>query len=197
MKLIVGLGNPGKDYSETRHNIGKKIIETVAKRQSLLFSTKKALKSSIATFKTESLALIYAHPETYMNVSGEAVRLLVDYYHIDIEKDLLVIIDDVSIPFGALRLRGKGSSGGHNGLKSIEHHLGTQGYARLRIGIGVDENQVLTPRPQGEQSLERYVLDRFNVDEKKSLIDLIDRSIEACQIWINQPIEAAMSVVNH
>ena len=197
MKLIVGLGNPGKDYSETRHNIGKKIIETVAKRQSLLFSTKKALKSSIATFKTESLALIYAHPETYMNVSGEAVRLLVDYSHIDIEKDLLVIIDEVSIPFGALRLRGKGSSGGHNGLKSIEHHLGTQGYARLRIGIGVDENQVLTPRPQGEQSLERYVLDRFNVDEKKSLIDLIDRSIEACQIWINQPIEAAMSVVNH
>jgi peptidyl-tRNA hydrolase, PTH1 family len=192
VKLIVGLGNPGSGYSETRHNAGRMLVERIAARHSAKFIKKSALKAFFASFEWDGEPAAIAYPETFVNASGEAVGRLVAHLKIVPQKDLLIAVDDVALPFGALRLRGKGSSGGHNGLKSIEAVLGTPDYPRLRLGVGLAKDE-----PVMGPVLKEYVLAPFNSAEKAKIGIFLDQGIEACRLWLTQPITAAMNAVNY
>ena len=196
MKLIVGLGNPGSKYSETRHNAGRLVVDCIARENSLRFSQKTKLKSSVAVWNYSGEEVVLDYPEVFLNTSGESVKALVDHYSIAPEKDLLVIVDEVALPFGALRLRAKGSAGGHNGLKSVEASIGSTQYARLRAGIGLEESEN-TGRPQGTIPLEEFVLMRFSSKELKALPEFLAQAAQACCYWLTRPITIAMNVVNH
>lgn len=183
--LIVGLGNPGKTYDNTRHNIGFEIVDAIAKQAELKFSKAKAFKAEVAKGEKKQGTIYLLKPQTYMNLSGEAVSLFVSYHQIPLEQ-ILVITDDFALPFGELRLKPKGSSGGHNGLKDIELRLQTQEYPRLRIGIG----------DPGLLSWPDYVLEKFTPEEKKTLPDVLERAVEAVELWLDGGIDAAMRRVN-
>ena len=196
MKLIVGLGNPGEGYARTRHNIGRRLMEFIAREESLKLVSKKSQKSAIATVSWSGEPVHLAHPLTYMNLSGEAVGALVKYWKIAAVKDLLVVVDDVALPFGKFRLRGEGSSGGHNGLASIEEHLGSRGYPRLRIGIGTWENMSAAKSSGPDEPLRDYVLSAFSASEEKKMEGLLDKGAEACRAWALEPLAKAMNRVN-
>ena len=163
MKLIVGLGNPGKKYENTKHNIGFICLDKYASDNSLKFKMENK-------FRGESLKegnLILLKPHTFMNLSGESIRLVMDYYNIDV-KDVLIIYDDLALPLGKLRLREKGSPGGHNGVKSIVSHMGTQEFQRVRIGI--DSNPLIETK--------NYVLGKFSKEEEKTLEEALPKVSE-------------------
>jgi PTH1 family peptidyl-tRNA hydrolase len=164
--LIVGLGNPGEKYSNTRHNIGFKVVESFAKEQNAAFKTDKNAEVAHAKFKGRTIVLI--KPTTFMNLSGKAVNYWMQAEKILLE-NILVITDDLALPFGKLRLKGKGSDGGHNGLKDIQAVLKSQEYARLRFGVGNDFFK-------GQQS--DYVLGEWSDEEKKSLEERIKIATE-------------------
>lgn len=191
MKLIVGLGNPGSGYSETRHNAGRMLVERIASRHSVKFIKKSSLKASLAFFDWDGESAAIAYPETFVNESGEALGRLAEHLKILPRKDLLIVVDDVALPFGALRLRAKGSSGGHNGLKSIEAALGTPEYARLRLGVGLSKDESVTGA-----LLKEYVLAPFSRTEKAKIENFLDQGIEACRLWATQSVAAAMNAVN-
>jgi len=193
MKLIVGLGNPGKKYADTRHNAGRRLIESIAHHSHLTLSKKRQLQASITSFEMEGHPTALAFPEVFMNVSGEAVRALVRSCSVDVKQDLLVVVDDTALPFGRMRLRPRGSDGGHNGLKSVSECLETQDYARLRLGIGMPD---LPSGKMLEISLESYVLAPFTAEEHKALPSILSRGREACHLWIGQPMENAMNAIN-
>ena len=136
MKLIVGLGNPGSQYELTRHNFGKRSVTALAAAERFSFSLQPSLKASVGEWMSPSGKILVAYPSTYMNLSGEAVRALCDYYKVDTTRDLLVVADDIALPFETVRLKISGSPGGHNGLASVEQHLGHSKYPRLKIGAG-------------------------------------------------------------
>lgn len=173
MKLIVGLGNPGKQYVHTKHNIGFTALDSYAEANKIKY--KKSIKFTAEIAKTEQA--IYLKPKTYMNNSGLAVKKVMEYYHIE-AKDMLVIFDDLNLPFNKLRLRPSGSAGGHNGIKSIIAHLGTEEFKRLRVGIGRNQTQ----------DMKDDVLSRFS---KSELTVLKDTMIE-----INQIIDCFLEDVN-
>ena len=152
--LIVGLGNIGSEYAYTRHNIGFDTLDAFAEASNVVFEDKRY--GAIATAKVKGHQLILLKPSTYMNLSGNAVRYWMQQENIPVEQ-LLVIVDDLALPFGALRLKGKGSDAGHNGLKNIQELIGTQNYARLRFGIGNDFH------PGGQVD---YVLGKFSVEQE-------------------------------
>ena len=187
MKLIIGLGNPGEAYANTRHNAGRRLMEFVASYYGLKFLKKRKLRASLASFEWEKTPVTFAYPETFMNLSGEAVLALVRSFSLDWKKDLLIVVDDSALPFGRLRLRSRGSDGGHNGLKSICQHLGGSDYARLRMGID---------SPSKNIPLEEYVLSPFDSDEKKELRDFLEKGLEASKCWALNPIHQAMNIVN-
>lgn len=189
MKLIVGLGNPGAQYSKTRHNIGRLLIEYLASVQLSPSRFYKKLKASVTSLKIGREEVVIAYPEIFMNVSGAAVAALTQHYKIKASEDLLVVVDDFNIPFGKFRLRSRGSDGGHNGLKSIAAALGTSAYPRLRFGIG-------HPAGMPQVSCEDYVLSKFNSEEIKWLPELFRKGKAACGLWITQGIEKAMNAVN-
>lgn len=164
--LIVGLGNPGLKYENTRHNVGFKVLDTFAKELGAEFSTEKL--ADVTTVKFKGRTLILAKPNTFMNLSGKAVNYWMQTEKIKIE-NLLVITDDIALPFGKLRMKGKGSDGGHNGLKDIQAVLGTSQYARLRFGVGSEFNP-------GKQS--NYVLGDWSKEESLSLPERTSTSIE-------------------
>lgn len=193
MKLIVGLGNPGVKYRYTRHNTGKMLVEYVAEKLSQKWEKKLALQASVASLSWEGNQLLLAYPETFMNVSGETVKKLVQFYEVNIAKDLLIALDDIALPFGRLRLRSKGSDGGHNGLKSIQRLLASQNYARLRVGVGDPKTISAEETPQ---SLDQYVLDSWSKDQRKDLPVLLDHGFEAIRLWVSRGIEEAMNVIN-
>lgn len=195
MKLIVGLGNPGEEYAKTRHNIGRNIIEMIAEKEKIKFSSKRSLQAAVASLEWEGQQVSLAYPLTYMNLSGEAVVALVAYFKIESLKDILIVVDDVAIPFGKFRLRPEGSSGGHNGLGSIEDRLGNQYYPRLRIGIGVPEGKDFSS-VCGEGGLREYVLSPFHPKEEKRMSGLLEKGVEACRLWVSEPFDKAMSRVN-
>ncbi len=185
LKLIVGLGNPGKKYEHTRHNIGFKVIDELEQRlQSPLNQSK--FKGLFTMIHHHEEKIILLKPLTYMNVTGECVRPLMDYYHISIE-NLLVIYDDLDLPVGKIRLRKKGSAGGHNGVKSLIKHLGSSQFKRIRIGID---------RPPVDMAVEKYVLGKFSRDEKVMIDQVIEKSADACEYWFNYPFEEVMSKFN-
>ncbi|MDP1609090.1 MAG: aminoacyl-tRNA hydrolase [Chlamydiales bacterium] len=183
--LIVGLGNPGKSYEKTRHNIGFASIQEFAKVHGFTFSKKSQFKSDLAEGMIGSKKVVLQMPLTFMNLSGEAVALSVNFWKIAVEH-LLVVVDDVAIALGELRLKINSGCGGHNGLKSIEEHLHTQRYARLKIGVG--------DRQEGD--LSSHVLGRFSEDEQKVVPSVVERSVQATEIWLTQGITSAMNFAN-
>ncbi len=186
MKLIVGLGNPGKQYEQTRHNIGFEVIDALSSQLAIpLTQSKFKGLYGVGFFKGEKVLLL--KPLTYMNLSGESIRAVMDYYQIDLE-DLLVIYDDLDLPVGKIRLRQKGSPGGHNGIKSTVAHLGTQQFNRIRIGID---------RPvAGTISVPDYVLGRFRKDEMDFTLEAVRKSAEACTAWLEKPFLQVMNEYN-
>jgi peptidyl-tRNA hydrolase, PTH1 family len=172
-RLIVGLGNPGAAYEETRHNIGFRVVKALADKYRLSFRAVSQLEGEVAKGIVQEKKTLLFLPMTYMNESGHAVKRCLDYFKVPLEA-LLVISDEIYLPFGNMRLRKEGSSGGHKGLKSIEAHLGLQSYARLRIGI--------SDRKEGE--LEDYVLGRFTSEEREKLPEIVEKACEQVLHWL-------------
>ena len=185
MWLIVGLGNPGKEYEGTRHNIGFAILEKLAAKHKLEFRKKQAFHGSLAEGKIGEAPVILLMPLTYMNESGLSVREVAAYRQIELSR-LMVVTDDVAIPLGQLRLRINSSAGGHNGLKSVEQHLQTDRYARLRVGVG--------DRKEGD--LADHVLGPFSLEEKKLLPGVLEKSVQALEIWLEKGLTSAMDFAN-
>jgi peptidyl-tRNA hydrolase, PTH1 family len=185
MKMIVGLGNPGKQYEQTRHNIGFEVIDALSQQLGIPLNQSK-LKGlyGMGFYKGEKVLLL--KPLTYMNLSGESIRAVMDYYQVDLE-NLLVIYDDLDLPVGKIRLRQKGSAGGHNGIKSTIAHLGTQQFNRVRIGID---------RPTTSMPIPDYVLGRFHKEEQLGVQEAVEKSTKACVAWINTPFLQVMNEFN-
>jgi peptidyl-tRNA hydrolase, PTH1 family len=183
--LLVGLGNPGSAYEFTRHNIGFCVLELWAKKKGWSFKSATRLQARVAQGVFEGKKVILLLPMTYMNSSGESVRLCIDYFKV-VANQMMVISDDIAIPFGTLRVKPSGSSGGHNGLKSIEAHIGTQIFSRMRVGVG--------DKVRG--SLSDHVLSRFSEEEMKLMPQLLDRSVAAIEVWIKEGIVKAMQEAN-
>lgn len=163
MKLIVGLGNPGREYENTRHNVGFMIIDNYCKKFNKSYSNK--FSGLYIQTDIHGEKVIFLKPQKYMNLSGEVIREFVHYFKINID-DILVINDDLDINIGKYKLKASGSSGGHNGLKNIENNLGTNKYKRLKIGISNDKNR----------DTKDYVLGKFGIEEKKILDNIIEKS---------------------
>jgi len=185
MLLIVGLGNPGRKYRRTRHNIGFMAVDRLAERLGAKFSRVRH-KALIAEIHYEGKKLILEKPQTYMNRSGEAVSALVRYYTIPLSH-LLVVYDDVDLPFGRQRLRPEGGAAGQKGMKSIIQQLGTEAFPRLRLGIG---------RPPGRMEMAAYVLQNFSAREAEALTFLLDRAADAILSFVQEGVEAAMTRFN-
>lgn len=179
--LIVGLGNIGSEYQNTRHNIGFKVLDAFAEASNILFTTQRY--GDVVQVRVKNKILILLKPSTYMNLSGEAVRYWMTKENIPLE-NVLVVVDDLALPFGAIRIKGKGSDGGHNGLKNIAAMVGTQNYARLRFGIGCDF-------PKGAQV--DYVLGNFTEEQSKALPDRAKVAIEAIKAFCLSGLTFAMN----
>jgi PTH1 family peptidyl-tRNA hydrolase len=184
VKLVVGLGNPGNQYAETRHNIGWMVLDRLADRHERAGRGRQRDASSVIELRTKGLELILAKPQTFMNDSGVAVRKLLASNRVPI-LEMLVIADDFALPFGKLRFRESGSHGGHNGLRSIIDELGTEKYARLRVGIG----------EPGRGAVD-HVLSKFAPDERACLPILLDATAEAVEAWAREGTSKAANRFN-
>jgi PTH1 family peptidyl-tRNA hydrolase len=183
--LIVGLGNPGREHAGNRHNVGFMTADRWAVAHGLAFS-KIQHHAIIATGRAGDRRVVAAKPQTYMNDSGRAVGALLRFYKIPIER-LLVIFDDLDLPFGVIRLRPDGGAGGHNGMRSIIQHLGGNRFARLRVGVG---------RPPGRMDPAAFVLQDFNREETAELAAVLDRAAQAIDLFFTAGITAAMNQFN-
>uniref|UniRef100_UPI0040563E7B aminoacyl-tRNA hydrolase n=1 Tax=Acetatifactor sp. TaxID=1872090 RepID=UPI0040563E7B len=186
MYIIVGLGNPGKEYANTRHNIGFDVIDKLAEQENISVLEKKH-KAIIGKGYVAGQKCVLAKPVTFMNLSGESVRQLIDYYKADEKVELIVISDDISLDVGQLRIRKKGSAGGHNGLKNIIAHLGHDTFVRVKMGVG--------EKPKG-WDLADYVLGHFNGDERKIMDDAAGRAADAIRMIITEDADVAMNQYN-
>ena len=183
--LLTGLGNPGREYRDNRHNIGFKIIDRLAESMEIDL-TRLQSKAFVGSGQVGEVRIILAKPQTYMNLSGEAVAGLSRFYKVPVE-NLLVIHDDIDLPFGVLRLRPGGGSAGQKGVQSIIEKLGTQDFPRMRFGIG---------RPSGFKGSSGYVLENFSPQEQKELGYLIDQAVAAVRLFVTDGLEAAMNRYN-
>lgn len=183
MKVVVGLGNPGNEYHETRHNIGFMAVDALAKELNISLDKNK-FKGQIGEGFLNGEKIILVKPMTYMNLSGETVGPLLSWYKLD-RADLLVVYDDMDLSLGQLRIRRKGSSGGHNGMKSIIAHLNTEDFSRLKIGIGSPRFNVIN-----------YVLGKFEKDEKQIVEEAINRAVEAAKVFLTKGVQEAMNKYN-
>lgn len=186
MYIIVGLGNPGKEYANTRHNIGFDVIDALAKEANIDVLEKKN-KALIGKGIIDGQKCILAKPQTFMNLSGMSVSELVQYYKIDEKSELIVISDDISLDVGQIRVRKKGSAGGHNGLKNIIAQLGHEEFMRIKMGVG--------EKPKG-YDLADYVLGHFKADERKSMDDAAKRAVEALHVIMTKGVDQAMNQFN-
>ncbi|OIJ20521.1 aminoacyl-tRNA hydrolase [Anaerobacillus alkalidiazotrophicus] len=185
MKLIVGLGNPGKKYEDTRHNVGFHVIDQCAKNLNITLNQEKWKGLfGYETIGGEKVFLL--KPLTYMNLSGEAVRPLIDFYKIEID-NVLVVYDDLDLPPGKIRLRQKGGHGGHNGIKSMLAHLGTENFKRIRVGIG---------RPEPGIAVANYVLSTFPPSEKQDVHESVQHAANACESWLSKDFLNVMNSFN-
>ncbi len=184
--LVVGLGNPGGEYARTRHNAGFMLVDRLATRWRADWSVEKKFQARVARADQEGRRVLLCQPQTYMNASGESVGAMVSYYQLTVPR-LLVAVDDADLPLGELRLRPGGSSGGHHGLESIEEHLGTRDYARLRIGIG---------RQSPERRITGHVLGRFSQADEARLETVLVAASDQVQTWLESGIQKAMSQFN-
>ena len=184
MKLIVGLGNPGAKYRGTRHNVGFAALDELARRRGVEFESAPA-EAVMARVRDFAEPVLLAKPLTFMNLSGHAVGDLMRYFRVDLG-DLFVLVDDANLPLARLRARARGSEGGHNGLRSIVAQLGTQEFARLRIGVG-----------RGlERDLADHVLSRFDPDEREAIVAAVARAADAAEVFITDGIAQVMTRFN-
>ena len=186
MLVIAGLGNPGKKYEWTRHNCGFAAMDVLSERCGIPINTQK-FHGLVGNGIIDGQKVVLVKPQTFMNLSGECIREVCSFYQVDPAKELIVICDDVSMPPGQLRIRLKGSAGGHNGLKNIIAHLGTQEFARIKIGVG--------EKPEG-YDLADYVLGRFPLNERADMIDAFDRASRAAIALLSQDPQQVMSDFN-
>ncbi|MGT2667463.1 aminoacyl-tRNA hydrolase [Streptococcus rifensis] len=175
-KMIVGLGNPGSKYHETRHNVGFMLVDKLAKAANETFTEDKVFKAEIATIRLNGEKIFLVKPTTFMNKSGEAVHALVTYFGLDIA-DVIIVYDDLDMEVGKVRFRQKGSAGGHNGIKSIIAHLGTQEFDRVKIGIG---------RPKNGVPIHHHVLTRFENDDYIAILNALDRVDSAVNFYFQE-----------
>ena len=185
MKVIIGLGNPGKRYEKTRHNVGFKVASALAGMHGIRLNTK-AFNSLVGRGRISGEEVTIALPQTYMNRSGEAVRAILSRRKTELY-DLLVVCDDVNLSLGITRIRADGSAGGHNGLASIIEHLGGNGFARLRVGIGKDTENA---------NLSGYVLSTFKKTEEAILDEVVETSVDCCETWLKGGVEPASAQFN-
>jgi len=186
LRLVCGLGNPEVQYEATRHNIGERVLRFLAFAHGVPLKKEHKLFGKIAKIRIGDEEILLLFPTTYMNESGRAVSACSRFFRI-LPQDILVIADDVELPFGKIRLRAKGSHGGHNGLRSVQTHLGTDEYPKMRIGIG---------SKQEGQDLSDYVLERFTEDEEAQLYSIIQSSAEVVHKWATMPIGEVMNGSN-
>jgi PTH1 family peptidyl-tRNA hydrolase len=182
--LIVGLGNPGADYAKTRHNAGFLLVEKLAADWKCDWTVEKKFRARVAKADRSGKRLLLCQPQTFMNLSGETVGALANFYQLPLAR-ILVAADDADLPVGTVRLRAGGSSGGHHGLESIEQHLASRDFARLKLGIG---------RRDGLREITDYVLGRFDATETKTLEKVLERASKQVETWLDAGIEKAMQL---
>lgn len=184
MYAIIGLGNPDKKYEKTRHNVGFDVIDELAEQMGIEVKTKrhKAL-CGIGTIGSEKVVLV--KPQTYMNLSGESVRAVMDFYKLDAKSDIIVVSDDISLPVGKIRIRTKGSAGGHNGLKSIISHAGIDGFTRIKVGVGANEGDLV-----------KHVLGKFSKQDRVFVDDAIRDAASAAELIVMYGAQTAMNKYN-
>jgi len=188
MKLIVGLGNPGREYRETRHNVGFMVVDEIARRYALSWAQAPSqVPDAFIAKRYGTEPVLLAKPLTYMNLSGDAVAALMRYYEVPAE-DSLIVVDEADLPFGRLRARARGSAGGHNGLKSIIERLGTTELSRLRLGVGRGENE--------RRKLSDHVLSIFERSERAELETFIARAADAAEMFAAEGILKVMNTYN-
>jgi PTH1 family peptidyl-tRNA hydrolase len=183
VKVIIGLGNPGKKYEDTRHNVGFITIDKISDKWGIPVQQSK-FRAIVGEGRIETEKVLLVKPQTYMNLSGESVAEIIKFYKLTPD-DLLVIYDDLDLPTGQLRLRIKGSAGGHNGIKSLIQHLGTQEFNRIKVGIG---------RPQPGRSVSEYVLQDFPAAERPLIDKAVEHAAHAAVMWTREPF---LKVMNH
>lgn len=184
MYAIIGLGNPDKKYDKTRHNVGFDVIDELASQMSIEVKTKRH-KALCGVGQIGAQKVILVKPQTYMNLSGESVRAVMDFYKLDATSDIIVIADDISLPTGKIRIRTKGSAGGHNGLKSIISHAGTDGFTRIKVGVGANEGDLV-----------KHVLGKFSKGERPLVDDAIRDAASAAEVIILYDAQTAMNKFN-
>ena len=186
MHLIVGLGNPGADYAKTRHNAGFLVVEKLAEHWRAGWTNERKFLARVARVECGGKKVLLAEPQTFMNLSGEAVGALVNFYQLPPEK-ILVVVDDADLPLGEIRLRPGGGTGGHHGLESVTQHLGSKAFARLRIGIG---------RKNEAREITGHVLGKFSAEETTLLEKVLARAADQLECWMNAGLQKAMNQFN-
>jgi PTH1 family peptidyl-tRNA hydrolase len=184
MKVIVGLGNPGRKYQGTRHNVGYEVIDLLAQSPNAS-GFQSRFQAQVAELLDDDLKLLLVKPETFMNLSGQCVRQVLDFYQVE-PAELLVVCDDINLPLGKLRARARGSHGGHNGLRDIQNHLGSTEYSRLRIGVDAP----------GQEDAVDHVLGRFRTAELSVIEDAERLAAQAVVVWAHRGIDACMNEFN-
>ena len=183
MKIVVGLGNPGKRYDGTRHNVGFAVIDSLASSpRAGRFQSR--FQAEVCELAEDADKVLLVKPETFMNLSGRSVRQIVDFYQLALP-DLLVVCDDINLPLGKLRVRAKGTHGGHNGLRDIQNHLTTTEYARIRLGVDAPRDGAID-----------HVLGRFSAAERRVMDDAVLLATQAVLVWMSQGVEACMNLYN-
>ena len=186
MHLIVGLGNPGAEYAQTRHNAGFLLVEKLAERWRSSWTNERKFQARVARAESAGQKVLLAEPQTFMNLSGESVGALVSFYQLPVEK-ILVVVDDADLPLGEIRLRPGGGSGGHHGLESVAEHLGAKSYARLRLGIG---------RQHEARQITGHVLGKFSAAENALLEKVLERAAGQIECWLSAGLQKAMNQFN-
>lgn len=186
MKLIVGLGNPGAEYALTRHNMGFLVLEEFARANGIKFKINKRFNALISEGVIGKEKVFLSMPQTFMNLSGNSVRSMLSWLKTEAD-DMFVVMDDIALPFGAIRIKPKGSSGGHNGLNSIIDSIGSREFPRMRLGILGRKNI---------RDFSNYVLGRFTKAEQKNLPEILNAASQACECWIEEGVNAAMNKFN-
>ena len=186
LHLIVGLGNPGAEYAKTRHNAGFILVERLAEQWKSNWANERKFAARVAKAERHGQKVLLCEPQTFMNLSGEAVGALVQYYQLPLAK-ILVVVDDADLPLGEIRLRPGGGTGGHHGLESVTQHLGAKEFARLRIGIG---------RKNEARQITGHVLGKFSADESALLEKVLERASGQLECWLSAGLQPAMNQFN-
>jgi PTH1 family peptidyl-tRNA hydrolase len=184
MKVVVGLGNPGSRYASTRHNVGFMLVNALAE-SAQTGSWRSRFQSELLELREDQETILLVKPQTFMNLSGQAVRQVVDFYQVTLE-DIIVVCDDFNLPLGKLRFRARGSHGGHNGLRDIQNHLGTTDYPRLRIGVDAPDNDAAID----------HVLGRFRPAELPIIEEAVSKAVQGTALWWKEGIQASMNAYN-